>query len=83
MSNLTLSIDDDIIKQARVRAIQEGVSVSAKVREFLIQYAHSGTLAKPIEPVRLPVFDGGCGLQPGIDPRSNKSLLQAAEESPQ
>ncbi len=40
MSNLTLSIDDELIKLARVRAIQQGTSLSAKVREFLQQYVH-------------------------------------------
>ena len=38
MSNLTIAIDDDIIKRARVRAIQQGTSLSAKVREFLQLY---------------------------------------------
>ena len=38
MSNLTISVDDEIIKRARVRAIQQGTSVSAKVREFLEHY---------------------------------------------
>ncbi len=40
MSNLTISVDDDLIKRARVRAIQQGTSLSAKVREFLQQYAN-------------------------------------------
>lgn len=39
MTNLTISLDETIIKKARVRAIQEGTSVSAKVREFLAAYA--------------------------------------------
>lgn len=38
MSNLTISVDDQLIKQARVRAIQQGTSLSAKVREFLRSY---------------------------------------------
>lgn len=40
MSNLTISIDDQLIKQARVRAIQQGTSLSAKVREFLQAYVN-------------------------------------------
>jgi plasmid stability protein len=40
MSNLTISVDDELIKQARVRAIQQGTSLSAKVREFLMQYVN-------------------------------------------
>ena len=43
MGNLTISLDDAVIKQARVRAIQEGTSVSAKVREFLMAYTQQGT----------------------------------------
>lgn len=40
MANLTVSVDDEIIKRARVRAIQQGTSVSAKVREFLEHYVN-------------------------------------------
>lgn len=39
MPNLTISLDDHIIKAARVRAIKQGTSLSAKVREFLSNYA--------------------------------------------
>ena len=38
MTNLTISLDEAIVRKARVRAIHEGTSVSAKVREFLAQY---------------------------------------------
>lgn len=38
MTNLTISLDEAIIRKARMRAIQEGTSVSAKVREFLAHY---------------------------------------------
>lgn len=38
MSNLTIAVDDELIKRARIRAIQQGTSLSAKVREFLQQY---------------------------------------------
>ena len=77
MSNLTIAVDDALIKQARVRAIQEGTSVSAKVREFLAQYAQRGELPAPANPVKLRVFRGGSGLAPGINPSSNKSYLEA------
>lgn len=40
MSNLTISIDEQLIKQARVRAIEQGTSLSAKVREFLRHYVN-------------------------------------------
>jgi plasmid stability protein len=39
MTNLTISIDEQLIRKARVRAIHEGTSVSARIREFLTTYA--------------------------------------------
>jgi len=39
MANLTISIDEQLIRKARVRAIQEGTSISARIREFLAAYA--------------------------------------------
>jgi len=39
MANLTLVIADDVLKRARKRAIDEGTSVNAVVREHLDRYA--------------------------------------------
>lgn len=38
MANLTIAIDDEILKQARIRALEQGVSVNALLRDFLIHY---------------------------------------------
>ena len=80
MANLTVSLDEVVIRKARIRAIQEGTSVSAKVREFLARYALSDVVYASTAAVTLPVFDGQSGLQSGVDPNSNKSLLQAVAE---
>jgi plasmid stability protein len=40
MSNLTVSVDEQLIKRARMRAIEQGTSLSAKVREFLQGYVN-------------------------------------------
>jgi plasmid stability protein len=39
MTNLTITLDEKLIRKARVRAINEGTSVSARIREFLATYA--------------------------------------------
>ena len=39
MANLTLTIDEDLLRRARIRALQGGTSVNAVVREFLEGYA--------------------------------------------
>ena len=37
--NLTIAVDNDILKRARIRAIMEDTSVNAVLREFLVSYA--------------------------------------------
>ncbi len=39
MANLTISIEEEILKRARVRALEEGTSVNALVRDYLSDYA--------------------------------------------
>ena len=38
MANLTLVVDDALLKQARAAALRENTSVNAVVREFLARY---------------------------------------------
>lgn len=42
MANLTLVIDDDVLKRARIRALEDGTSVNAVVRDQLARYAAPG-----------------------------------------
>lgn len=39
MANLTLTIDEEVLRRARIRAIEQSTSVNAIVREFLESYA--------------------------------------------
>jgi plasmid stability protein len=39
MANLTISVDDEVLRQARIRAIEQGTSVNAVLREYLEAYA--------------------------------------------
>ncbi|MEE2768654.1 MAG: hypothetical protein VX833_05520 [Actinomycetota bacterium] len=39
MANLTLALDDDLLRRARVRAAEQGTSVNAVVRDLLGGYA--------------------------------------------
>jgi plasmid stability protein len=41
MANLTITIDDEVLKRARLRATEQGTSVNSIVREYLEQYAGS------------------------------------------
>jgi plasmid stability protein len=39
--NLTITIDDELLRKARIRALNQGTSVNAVLREFLESYAGS------------------------------------------
>jgi hypothetical protein len=39
VANLTLAIDDDLLLRARRRALDQGTSVNAVVRDYLTTYA--------------------------------------------
>lgn len=41
MANLTLTVDDDVLRRARIRALEQGTSVNAIVREQLIRFAEA------------------------------------------
>lgn len=39
MANLTIALDDEVLKRARLKALQQGTSVNALLRGHLEQYA--------------------------------------------
>jgi hypothetical protein len=41
MTNLTVSVEDDVLRQARIRALELGTSVNALVRSYLRQLKSS------------------------------------------
>jgi plasmid stability protein len=43
MKNITVSVDDDTYRMARIRAAERATSVSALVRSYLLQIACGGT----------------------------------------
>jgi len=79
MTNLTIALDENLVKQARIKAIQEGTSLSAKVRELLSLYVRQDMPTAPVVIPKLPVSKACGGLQPGIDPSSNRSMYDAMD----
>lgn len=79
MTNVTISLDENLVKQARIKAIQEGTSLSAKVRELLAAYVRQDMPSAPAVIPKLPVSKARGGLQPGIDPSSNRSFQEAMD----
>ncbi len=46
MTNLTISIDDELLKRARIRALEEDTSVNAVLAYYLRIYAHADELQR-------------------------------------
>jgi hypothetical protein len=42
MANLTITVDERLLKQARMRALEDGISVNALLRAYLERYAGVG-----------------------------------------
>lgn len=64
MANLTLTIDEDVLRRARLRALQQRTSVNAVVRDFLEGYAGSDREAKALRAFAELADRAGAGSGP-------------------
>jgi hypothetical protein len=74
----TVTIDDKLLELVKDRAREQGVTLGVLFEKSLRLY-----LARPAPTAGppLPVFHGDSGFAPGIDPSSNVSMLDAADEA--
>ena len=49
MKNITVAVEDEVYRRARIRAAQDDTSVSALVRDFLIQLASQEDTAERLK----------------------------------
>jgi hypothetical protein len=76
----TIDLPDELLRQARTRAAEEGTTLTALLAEGL-RLRLGETSGARRRRRKLPVSTVGGGLQPWIDPSSNASILDAADES--
>ena len=74
----TVSIHDELLASAKLRARERGKTLSELVedglrRELAVDY-------QAAERVPLPVFKGGNGLRPGVDITSSRALHEFLDE---
>ena len=48
MANLTITVDDEVLRRARIRALEQGTSVNALLREYLEAFARSSPLRRAV-----------------------------------
>ena len=75
----TVDLPDELLRQARSRAADEGTTLTALLADGL-RLRLAGTTPAREQQRPLPVSHVGGGMQPWIDPASNASLLDAADD---
>ncbi|HSW03408.1 DUF6364 family protein [Aquabacterium sp.] len=76
----TLDINDALLADAKALAAQQRTSLTRLIEEGLqLRLRASAPATQGVRP-RIPVFKGRGGLVAGVDPTSNKALLQALDD---
>lgn len=79
----TLDIQDGLLAEAKAQAAHERRSLTSLIEDGLrlrLRKPQRGAAAAASKATRLPVYRGKGGLLPGIDPTSNRSLFDAADD---
>lgn len=74
----TLNIDDELLVKAKAVCARERKSLTALIEEGLRLRLRGRRSATSGKPRPLPIYRGTSGLAKGINPTSNRSMLDAA-----
>jgi hypothetical protein len=75
----TLDLDDELLVRAKALAAREGRSLTGLIEDGLrlrLRRQRTGKVAEP----EIAVYEGRGGLVQGVDPLSNRSLADAADD---
>lgn len=75
----TLDINDALLANAKALAAQQRTSLTRLIEEGLQLRLRSARPAAKATRRKLPVFKGRGGMVGGVNPLSNKSMLDAAD----
>ena len=76
----TLNIDDQLLANAKVLAVQQRTSLTRLIEEGLQMRLRSAASPAKAPKLRIPVLKGRGGLVAGVNPLSNKALLGALDD---
>lgn len=78
----TLDLDPVLLSEAKARGAREGLSMTRLIEEGLRMRLRAGRSPKSRRAASpIPVYRGKSGLAAGIDPRRNRSMLDAADDA--
>ena len=75
----TLDINDSLLANAKALAAQQQTSLTRLIEEGLQLRLRTSHPATKVVKRRIPVFKGRGGMVAGLDPCSNKAMLDAAD----
>jgi len=76
----TLDINDSLLATAKSMAAQQRTTLTKLIEEGLQLRLRSVQLKAKASKPKIPVFSGRGGLVAGLNPFSNKSMLDAADD---
>ncbi|TLY56699.1 MAG: DUF2191 domain-containing protein [Gammaproteobacteria bacterium] len=76
----TLDIDDELLVKAKAFSARERKSLTALIEEGLRLRLRRSRARGGARPAALAIHRGKGGLAAGVDPLSNRSLLNAADD---
>lgn len=65
MANLTITVDDETLKRARIRALEQGTSVNAVLARYLAEYVGPDAQQKALKKFLDLTKDSTAGSGPG------------------
>jgi hypothetical protein len=74
----TLDIDDELLIRAKAASARERKSLTTLIEEGLRLRLRRPRVSRKVAS-RIPIFTGKGGLVAGVDPLSNRSILDAAD----
>ena len=77
----TLDINDELLVKAKALSAKERKSLTALIEEGLQLRLRRKSPRRTQRKVVLPVYRGRGGLRKGIDPGSNRSMMDAADDT--
>jgi len=75
----TLNLNDQLLAEAKALAARQQTSLTRLIEEGLQMRLRAQATPTPHGGARLPVFKGRGGLVNGVNPLSNKALLDALD----
>ena len=76
----TLELNDALLADAKALAARQQTSLTRLIEEGLQLRLRSGQPPARVGSRKIPVFKGRGGLVAGVDPTSNQSLSNAADD---